>query len=138
MPAKRSPRSPNAIDVAIGRNVCVWRLARGLSQKHLAHGLGITFQQVQKYESGANRVAPGRLVKIAATLGVPLSVLFDRSRSAESSRLLALISDSRSFRLAQAFAAIKHDAARRSLVNMVETLAAAVPRSKRRRSRTVR
>jgi len=124
------------MDVAIGRNVRVWRLARGMSQQRLAQRLGISFQQVQKYESGANRIAPGRLVKAAATLGVPLSVLFARGQSAETSRLLALVSDSRSFRLARSFAAIKHGAARRSLVDMVETIAALVPRSKRRRLRT--
>jgi transcriptional regulator with XRE-family HTH domain len=133
MPVKRPPRSPNAIDVAVARNVRVWRLARGLSQQRLARRLGVSFQQVQKYEAGANRIGAGRLVKIAAILGVPVSVLLDRTQDDKASRLLALVSDSRSFRLAHAFAAIKHGPARRLLVNMVENIAAAAPRSKRRR-----
>jgi len=129
-PAKR----PSSIDVAVGRNVRIWRLAKGLSQAELADRLGVTFQQVQKYEIGANRIGTGRLVKIAAVLGVPISVLFEGANAGEPSRsLLALVADSRSFRLAHAFAAITNGALRLSLVTMVERIAATVPQTKRRR-----
>ena len=135
--AKRvDPRKPNAVDVALGHNVRFWRLARGLSQTQLANRLGITFQQVQKYEAGDNRVSIGRLVKTAAILRVPVAALFEGTEA--DGRVLALISDSRSFRLAHAFAAIKHRRARESLVNMVEKVALAAPRrpkKKRRRQR---
>jgi transcriptional regulator with XRE-family HTH domain len=131
---KRDPRRPNAVDVAVGRNVRIWRLAKGLSQAQLAHRLGVTFQQVQKYEVGANRIGTGRIVKLAAILGVPIAALFEGTNAAEPSRsLLALISDSRSFRLAQAFAAIKNTEFRDALVSMVERLAAFPQKSKRRR-----
>ena len=134
MPAKRSAKSPSPVDVAVGRNVRIWRMAKGLSQAQLASRLGITFQQLQKYEVGGNRVPTGRLVKIAAILGVPISVLFEGTNAAEPSRsLLALVSDSRSFRLAHAFTAIKNNSLRLSLVNLVERIAASVPRSQRRR-----
>jgi transcriptional regulator with XRE-family HTH domain len=134
MPAKRSPRSSTTVDVAVGRNVRSWRIARGMSQARLGNRLGISFQQVQKYESGGNRIPTGRLVKIAATLGVPVSALFEGTgRGDPSQPLLALVSDSRSFRLAHAFAAIKHRTARLSLVNLVENIAAAVAQPKRRR-----
>jgi transcriptional regulator with XRE-family HTH domain len=134
MPAKKSAKTPSPIDVAVGRNVRVWRMAKGLSQVQLANRLGVTFQQVQKYEVGGNRIGTGRLVKLAAILGVPIAALFEGTSGAEPARsLLALISDSRSFRLANAFAAIKDNRCRLSLVNMVEKIAASVPQSKRRR-----
>jgi transcriptional regulator with XRE-family HTH domain len=134
MPAKRSARSPSTVDVAVGRNVRSWRIARGMSQTQLGNRLGISFQQVQKYETGGNRIATGRLVKIAATFGIPISALFEGSgRGDPSQSLLALVSDSRSFRLAHAFAAIKHRTARLSLVHLVENIAAAVAQPKRRR-----
>jgi transcriptional regulator with XRE-family HTH domain len=126
MPAKKPPRSPGPVDVAVGRNVRIWRMAKGLSQVQLAKRLGVTFQQVQKYETGGNRIPTGRLVKAAAILGVPISALFEGTNAAEPSRsLLALVSDRRSFRLAHAFAAIKHNGFRLSLVELVERIAAA-------------
>jgi transcriptional regulator with XRE-family HTH domain len=134
MPAKRRPKSPSAIDVTVGRNLRIWRMAKGLSQSQLANRLGVTFQQVQKYEIGNNRTGTGRLVKAAGILGVPISVLFDGTDGSEPSRsLLALVSDRRSFRLAHAFAAIKDSAFRLSLVNLVEKIATAVPQPKPRR-----
>jgi transcriptional regulator with XRE-family HTH domain len=109
-------------------------MAKGLSQAQLANRLGVTFQQVQKYEIGANRMGTGRLVKVAAILGIPISALFEGTNAAEPSRsLLALVSDRRSFRLAQAFAAIKNNECRVSLVNLVEKIAASVLEPKRRR-----
>jgi transcriptional regulator with XRE-family HTH domain len=136
MPAKRPPRHPSSIDVAVGRNVRIWRMAKGLSQAQLAHRLGITFQQVQKYEVGANRIGTGRLVKIAAILGVPIAALFDGADSADhASALLSLVADSRSFRLAHAFTAIKNNTLRLALVGLVEKIATAVPQPKRRRRR---
>src|ERR1700720_2880741 len=131
MPAKSRPaKRPSSIDVAVGRNVRMWRLAKGLSQAQLAHRLGVTFQQVQKYETGGNRIPTGRLVKLAAILGVPIAALFEGTSGTDPSRsLLALVSDSRSFRLAHAFAAIKDNAFRLSLVNLVEKIAASGPES---------
>ena len=136
MRAKRSRKTPNPVDVAVGRNVRIWRMSRGLSQQQLANRIGVTFQQLQKYEVGANRIGTGRLVKLAAILGVPISALFEGTDAAEPSRsLLALVSDSRSFRLAHAFAAIKNNKARESLVNMVEKIAEAVPQQPEKRRR---
>jgi transcriptional regulator with XRE-family HTH domain len=132
--AKRPAKSPSAVDVAVGRNVRIWRLAKGMSQAQLANRVGVTFQQVQKYEVGANRIGTGRLVKLAAILGVPIAALFDGSEGADPARsLLSLVADRRSFRLAGAFAAIKDSTARLSIVNLVEKIAAAVPATKRRR-----
>lgn len=133
MPARKPARRPSPIDLTIGRNVRIRRLAKGLSQVQLAEQLGVTFQQLQKYETGGNRVPTGRLVTIAAILAVPIAALFEGTNAAEPSRsLLALVSDSRSFRLAHAFAAIKDNKCRVSLVNLVEKIADAVPQSTRR------
>src|SRR5215469_11494915 len=97
---KRPAKRPSLIDIAVGRNVRLWRMAKGLSQAQLADRLGITFQQVQKYEAGVNRIGTGRVVEIAAVLEVPISLLFEGTGDSEASHsLLALVSDSRSFRL---------------------------------------
>ena len=131
-PAKR----PSSIDVAVGRNVRIWRMAKGMSQGELAHRLGVTFQQVQKYEVGGNRIGTGRLLKIATILGVPIAVLFQGAdRAEQTGSPLSLVADRRSFRLAQAFAAIENSTLRLSIVNLVERIAAIVPQSKRRRQR---
>jgi transcriptional regulator with XRE-family HTH domain len=134
MPRKPSPKRPSPVDVAVGRNVRLWRMARGLSQAQLAQRLGVTFQQLQKYEVGANRIGTGRLVKVAAVLRIPITALFEGTDAADPSRsVLALVSDSRSFRLAHAFAAIKHNAFRLSLVELIESIAAAEAAKRRRR-----
>jgi transcriptional regulator with XRE-family HTH domain len=139
MAAKRAritAKRPSPIDVAVGRNVRIWRMARGLSQAQLASRLGVTFQQLQKYEFGANRIGTGRLVKVAAVLRVPITALFEGTDAADPSRsLLALLADVRAFRLAHAFAAIKDSACRLSLVNLVEKMATTVPQSNRGRRR---
>jgi transcriptional regulator with XRE-family HTH domain len=63
-------------DVTVGKNVRALRERRGVSQENLARTLGISFQQVQKYEKGANRIAVSRLVHIAVALDTPVDVLF--------------------------------------------------------------
>lgn len=130
MPAKKLAKKPSSLDIIVGRNVRIWRMAKGLSQSQLASRLGVTFQQIQKYEVGSNRIGTGRLVKIAGTLGVPISMLFEGADGGgETSALLSLVADSRSFRLAHAFAAIDNPSLRLSLVNLVERVAAAVPQA---------
>jgi transcriptional regulator with XRE-family HTH domain len=133
--AKQGPRSPSRVDVAVALNVRLWRLWRGLSQAQLAARLGLTFQQVQKYETGGNRIPTGRLVKLAAILNVPVSALFHGADGDEPLVVAELISDSRSFRLAHAFATIKNNKARVSLVNLVEKIAASVPQKPEKRRR---
>jgi transcriptional regulator with XRE-family HTH domain len=133
MPGKRSAKTPSPVDATVGRNVRIWRMAKGLSQAQLADRIGVTFQQLQKYEVGANRIGTGRLVKVAAILGVPIAALFEGTNAADASRsLLGLVADSRSFRLAHAFAAIKNTNLRLSLVALVERVAAAEAAKRRR------
>ena len=133
-----SPKSPDAYDAVVGRNIRFTRLAQGLSQSEVARGLGVTFQQLQKYESGTNRVGAGRLVRIAEALDVPVTALLAglpgvpgangaRADGAdvpqESAAALALIADREPFRLAQSFSGIAATGLRRAVVRLVEDIA---------------
>lgn len=71
------PRSASPMDRAIGRRIRSFRDAAGIGQVALAEKLGVTFQQVQKYESGTNRVAASRLYQIATALDVPIVRFFE-------------------------------------------------------------
>src|SRR5712671_5841663 len=71
-----SKRRANASDAVVGRNIRTYRFARRMSQSKLGAAIGVTFQQVQKYENGTNRVGSGRLVLVAKALQVPLAALF--------------------------------------------------------------
>lgn len=68
-------KTPNTVDREIGARVRMWRQERGLSQEKLGDALGLTFQQVQKYEKGTNRIGGSRLTQIAAILKVSASTL---------------------------------------------------------------
>jgi transcriptional regulator with XRE-family HTH domain len=132
---KTKPKTPSAIDVAVGRNVRIWRMARGMSQAQLASRLGVTFQQLQKYEVGANRIGTGRLVNLASILTIPIGTLFEGADTDPSRSMLALVADARAFRLARAFAAIDNSTLRLTIVYMVEKVAAAVPPTRRKKRR---
>lgn len=77
MPDKLETKKPNAIDVHVGSRIRMQRALKGMSQTTLAEGLGITFQQVQKYEKRTNRVGSSRLQAIANILGVPIAWFFE-------------------------------------------------------------
>ncbi|MFI4936829.1 MAG: helix-turn-helix domain-containing protein [Caulobacterales bacterium] len=70
-------RSPNPIDLHVGARIRMRRRMQGVSQEKLADALGLTFQQVQKYERGANRVSASKLYEIAACLQAPVSYFFE-------------------------------------------------------------
>jgi transcriptional regulator with XRE-family HTH domain len=75
---KISPRSASAIDRYIGARMREQRLALNVSQAELGEKLGVSFQQIQKYESGVNRVSAARLYSICKALNVSLSSMFER------------------------------------------------------------
>jgi transcriptional regulator with XRE-family HTH domain len=114
------------IDKVIGRNIRIHRLAKRMSQTELGDHLGVSFQQVQKYENGTNRVGSGRLYQIAAIVGVHVSTLFKGGEGAEragGSGLLDLLAEPQSVRLIRAFAKITDTTVRRSLVQLAEKFA---------------
>ncbi len=117
------------IDKVIGRNIRIHRLARKMSQTELGDQLGVSFQQVQKYENGTNRVGSGRLYQIAAILGTHVSTFFKGGETAERTErtgeagLLDLLAEPQSMRLIRAFSKITDTTVRRSLVQLAEKFA---------------
>lgn len=112
------------MDKVVGRNIRTARLARGLSQSALAEKLGITFQQVQKYEKGVNRVGSGRLFEVAAILGIPVTSFFEEANAptpAKGSRSAAR-PDPLSIRLSQAFSKVADSRSRLALVTIAESM----------------
>ena len=75
----RSARRPNPIDVHVGGRVRFRRMLLGMSQEKLGERLGLTFQQVQKYEKGINRIGASRLFELANVLGVEVQFFYDEA-----------------------------------------------------------
>ncbi|MGO4706637.1 helix-turn-helix domain-containing protein [Microvirga sp. 2MCAF38] len=115
-------KSPSAADRRIGQRVRLRRTAIGLSQEKLAQALGITFQQVQKYERGTNRIGASRLQEIARTLNVPVASFYDAEAQAEGS-LTAVLDTPESLPLLQAFTTIARPDLRRQALEIVRVLA---------------
>ncbi|MCW0980894.1 helix-turn-helix domain-containing protein [Agrobacterium sp. BT-220-3] len=124
---------PSPIDVHVGAQIRMRRKSLGMSQSALAGRLGITFQQVQKYEKGANRVGASRLQAIASVLGVDVSSLFANATPDGGAGNPALgtinamqtfVASNEGFSLNQAFSRIKSTSVRRSIVALVTSLAA--------------
>src|SRR6202035_740749 len=118
-------KGPNPVDVLVGSRIRLLRKRRKMSQTELGKAVGVTFQQIQKYENGKNRVGAGRLHLVATSLNVAIAELFDGV--AESARTLkaakSLAFDSQAFRIAEAFVKISDKQVRSSLVDLVEAMA---------------
>ena len=114
-------------DALVGHNVRICRLQKKLTQGELGRRIGVSFQQVQKYENGANRIGAGRLTQIAGVLGVPLSALFDGAAAAAGNSGLQsvreMVSRPRALRLLQAYDRIKDRQIAAAILTLVETLA---------------
>ena len=110
---------------SIGSRIAAYRTAQGLSQTALGQALGVTFQQVQKYEKGRNRVGAARLQAIADFLGVPVSTFFDDpAESADGKETIQnLLQDPDVMELVQTFAIISDKVTRRSVLSIVKAAA---------------
>jgi transcriptional regulator with XRE-family HTH domain len=119
----RTKGGGNPIDLSVGSRIRKFRESRGMSQSQLGEKLGVTFQQVQKYEKGKNRVGASRLQMISTALGVPVEHLF--TDVAGTSRKAAKPSafDPQALRIAEAFARLKDKELRNSILDMVEAMA---------------
>ncbi|HXC28428.1 MAG TPA: helix-turn-helix transcriptional regulator [Stellaceae bacterium] len=78
-PGRRKSDRPNPIDIHVGSRVRLRRNMLGLSQEKLGEAIGLTFQQVQKYERGANRIGASRLLELSRVLGVPVAFFYDET-----------------------------------------------------------
>jgi transcriptional regulator with XRE-family HTH domain len=112
-------------DREIGRRMKMRRLQLGMSQEKLGGALGLTFQQIQKYEKGVNRVGAGRLQQVAKILEVPVSFFFDDvvGGSKGSNDVFAFLDTAYSLRLMKAFVRIRNHRIQRSTVELVEEIA---------------
>jgi transcriptional regulator with XRE-family HTH domain len=119
-------RRAGAEDVEIGKKIRALRLERGLSQSGLAEGIGLTFQQVQKYEKGANRVSAGRLQQIADLLNVPVTFFYSgmgtRGKKTEAFSGIAFLQTKGALRLMRAYSEISSRATKYALVVLAESL----------------
>src|SRR4029077_20373811 len=116
-------RRATAEDVTIGQKLRALRLDRGLSQSDLGTLIGVTFQQLQKYEKGANRVSAGRLARIAAALDVPVTAFYDAAKRGKTGRAFASLRTRGAMRLVRAYDTIPMRASRAALIALAEALA---------------
>lgn len=111
----------NIVDIAVGHNVKILRVQRGISQGELGEALGVTFQQVQKYEKGKNRISSGRLSAIADYFNIDVAALFSGTRNAEESGTIVLFSPE-AVAVAQAYDKIQSVRVRHAIRSLVRQL----------------
>ena len=129
-------KAPNPIDKHVGSRVRMRRMMLGMSQEKLGNALGLTFQQVQKYEKGTNRIGASRLQQISHILQVPVSFFFEgapsvggaaRAEGMSEAPSPAYVSDflatSDGLALTKAFTRISDSRLRRRIVDLVEQIA---------------
>jgi transcriptional regulator with XRE-family HTH domain len=123
--AKSKTKSTTSHDVDIGQRIRARRMAQGMSQTELGDLLGVTFQQVQKYEKGVNRVGAGRLVRVGEALDVPVSFFFGATDtgSEDTRAILGFLDSAYALRLLRAFSRVPPGAVQRAIVDLVESIA---------------
>lgn len=128
-------RTPNPIDKHVGSRVRMRRVLLGMSQEKLGEALGLTFQQIQKYEKGTNRIGASRLQAISETLQVPPSFFFDGAPVADGALakgfqeddsaqfVTNFVATAEGLQLNKAFTRIRDPKVRRRIIDLVVTLA---------------
>lgn len=121
------PRRIEAVDVLVGQRIRALRLSQGMSQSALGEKVGVTFQQIQKYEKGVNRVGGSRLKKVATVLGVRIAALFPGEEGGKDEllpdALIEMLGQRHAARLLTAFYAIGSAKERLALVKLAEEIA---------------
>ena len=117
-------KQANPIDAHVGNRMRLRRMLIGLSQERMGEMLGLTFQQVQKYEKGVNRVGAARLQQIANALDVPVTFFYDGDNKAREVESLLFLDSAFSLRLLRAYSKIKDQTVQRQLVSLMESIAA--------------
>ena len=128
-------KTPNPIDIHVGARVRLRRTMLGLSQEKLGESLGVTFQQVQKYEKGSNRIGASRLQKLSEILKTPISFFFEDAPGSQKNMVdgmseadspnyvVDFLSTSEGLQLNRAFANIKDPKVRKKIIDLVRSLA---------------
>jgi transcriptional regulator with XRE-family HTH domain len=127
-------KKPNPIDVHVGSRIRLRRNMMGMSQEKLGELLGITFQQIQKYEKGSNRVGASRLQAISSILNVPVSFFFEDApgestagggfaEDGGTSYVVDFLSSTEGLQLNRAFVRIRDGKVRKKILDLVKTLA---------------
>ena len=129
-------KQPNPIDIHVGSRVRLRRMMLSMSQEKLGEALGITFQQIQKYEKGTNRTGASRLQHIARVLQVPVSFFFEdapggpggdtvtgMSEAPQTQHVVDFLSSAEGIQLNRAFVRIKNPKLRRRVIDLVRGMA---------------
>jgi transcriptional regulator with XRE-family HTH domain len=125
-------KAPNPIDRHVGARLRMRRMLVGMSQETLGEALGITFQQIQKYEKGANRISASRLQQLGQVLNVPAAFFFEGlggpqqsgvSEPADASYVVEFLSTAEGLQLNRSFALIRDPKVRKRILELVASLA---------------
>jgi len=131
-----SKKKPNPIDIHVGSRIRLRRNMLAMSQEKLGENLGITFQQIQKYEKGTNRVGASRLQAISSILSVPVAFFFEDAPGSEPGRgkglaeensanyVVDFLNSAEGIQLSRAFVKIADAKVRRKVIDLVKVLAA--------------
>ena len=126
-------KKPNPVDIHVGSRVRLRRTMLGMSQEKLGESLGITFQQIQKYEKGSNRIGASRLQRMSEVLNVPVSFFFEDAPGGQSGEnglqepsgpdyVVDFLSSSEGLQLNRAFVKISDPKVRRRIIDLVRSL----------------
>lgn len=126
-----SPKAANSIDAYVAGRLRTYRRQLGLSQAEIAKQIGVTFQQIQKYEAGLNRIGAGRLFQLAQLYGIPMQDLFPRSagtsdgvkRAEKLDEVTSFALSTEGWKLCEGFLRIKDPRQRKLIVNLVQEMA---------------
>ena len=129
-------KKPNPVDAHVGSRVRLRRMLLGMSQERLGESMGLTFQQVQKYEKGVNRIGASRLFQISKILDVPVQFFFEEAPHADGGPgrgmaeadsetfILEFLNSREGLELNRAFVKIANSKVRKSVVDLVRALSA--------------
>lgn len=125
-------KSPNPIDTHVGKRLKQRRILAKLSQERLAEALGITFQQIQKYENGTNRISASRLFETAKILAVPVSFFYEGYKNGNKSMLAVaetstsldqdIMQQKETLELIRAYYAINDEKVRKSMLETIKNI----------------
>ena len=123
-------KQANPIDIQVGNRVRIRRMLIGMSQERLGDLLGLTFQQVQKYEKGVNRIGAGRLFEVSRILNVPVDFFYEGvsdaaqgANEADGAPVMDFVSSGEGLQLSLAFMKIKDAKVRKRVLDLVKSLA---------------